>query len=182
MERSVEDDHRRTTGGRARDLDRILDGFGPGVHEEGALLALPTQGESSASRRHTSTHGLIRADDEALVQVPLGLLLDRLDDGRVAVAGVLAADAAGEVDVRPPVRVGDPSTLGVRDDELRRRHPGSDVASAVGEDPLRCRRVRRLHRRIICPGQGFGQLPALLRRRNLRAGAGVAQLVEQRHL
>ena len=42
--------------------------------------------------------GLVDADHEALVEVLVGLSLDRVDDGREAVARVLAADAAGEVD------------------------------------------------------------------------------------
>ena len=94
---------------------------------------------------------LVDADHEALVEVAVGLLLDGLDDRCVPVAGVLTPDPSGEVDVRVSVGIGDARTLGMRDDELRRRHPGGDVAGAVGEDPLGGCRVSRLHRAIICP-------------------------------
>ncbi len=137
MEGVVERDDGGASGCPAGDLHRVLDRLGARVHEDRALLPAAARRELRQPLADLDVR-LVDADHEALVQVPVRLLLDRLDDGRVAVAGVLAADAAGEVDVRAPVGVGDPSALGVRDDELRRRHPGSDVASAVGEDPLRC--------------------------------------------
>ena len=51
------------------------------------------------------------------MEVVVGLRLDRVDDGREAVARVLAADAAGEVDEAAAVDVGDAGAVGVRDDE-----------------------------------------------------------------
>jgi hypothetical protein len=90
------------------------------------------------------------------VQVAIGLLLDRLDDRRIAVTRVLAADSTGEIDVAPTVRICDARALRVRDDELRRRHPGSDVARAVGEDPLGRGGIGGLHRRIICAREVWG--------------------------
>ena len=59
------------------------------------------------------------------MQVAVGLLLHRLDDRCVAVARVLAADPAREVDVGATVDVGDAGTLGLGDDETRRRAPGA---------------------------------------------------------
>ena len=59
------------------------------------------------------------------MQVAVRLLLDRIDDCRMTVAGVLAADPAGEVDVGAAVDVGDPRALGLCDDEPGRRDPGA---------------------------------------------------------
>ena len=80
--------------------------------------------------------GLVDADHEALVEVLVGLGLDRVDDGREPVPGVLAADAAGEVDERAPVDVGDARAVGVRDDELRDRDAGAHVLRPIGEDAV----------------------------------------------
>ncbi len=158
---------RRAAGRRARDLDGVLDRLGARVHEDRALL-------SAAARRQLGKPAadldvrLVDADHEALVQVPICLLLDRLDDRGMPVARVLAADPAREVDVGAPVRVGDARALGVRDDELRRRHARRDVARAVGEDPLRRCRVSRLHRGIIGSAHALRQLAGRApRRRNL---------------
>ena len=74
--------------------------------------------------------GLVHADHEALVQVAVDLRVDRLDDVRRAVPEVLAADAAGEVDVGAPVVGLDPGAGGAGDDERRGRHGGGDVAVA----------------------------------------------------
>ena len=68
-----------------------------------------------------------------------------LDMGGARVEGSLGLDAC---------------TFGVRDDERRRRHPGSDVASAFGQNPLGGCRVS-LHRAIICLPSEFGQLGGL---------------------
>ena len=153
MEGVVEDDHRGTAGRRARDLDGVLDRLGARVHEDRALLAAAARRQLGEPAADLDVR-LVDADHEALVQVAIRLLLDRVDDRGVPVAGVLAADPSGEVDVGAPVRVGDARALGVRDDELRRRHAGSDVARAVGEDPLGRCRVSRLHRGIIrCAGR-----------------------------
>ena len=90
---------------------------------------------------------LVDADHEALVEVLVRLPVDRLDDRREAMPGVLAADAAGEVDERAPVDVGDARALGVRDDEPRRRDPARHVALALGEDPLGDGMLDRRHAR-----------------------------------
>ena len=66
----------------------------------------------------------------------VGLRLDRLDDRREAVTGVLAADAAGEVDERATVDVGDARAVGGGDDETRGRDAARHVARALGEDAL----------------------------------------------
>ena len=58
--------------------------------------------------------GLVHPDHEALVQVAVDLRVDRLDDVRRAVPEVLAADAAGEVDVGAPVVGLDPRAVRAR--------------------------------------------------------------------
>ena len=54
---------------------------------------------------------LVDPDHEALVQVAVDLLVDGRDDGAEAVARVLAADPAGEVEVAAAVDVADPAPL-----------------------------------------------------------------------
>jgi hypothetical protein len=51
------------------------------------------------------------------VQVPVDLLVDRGDGGGEVVAGVLAADPSGEVDVAAAVDVPDPGAVGPVDDD-----------------------------------------------------------------
>jgi hypothetical protein len=63
-----------------------------------------------------------------LVQVAVDLLVDRRHNGREPVTDVLAADAAGEVDVAAPVDVPDPGAFGAVDDDRGGRQPACDVA------------------------------------------------------
>ena len=67
---------------------------------------------------------LVHPDHEALVEVAVDLLVNRR--GSEAVAGVLAAEPAGEVDVLAAVDVPDPGALRARDDE----RGGRDAARA----------------------------------------------------
>jgi hypothetical protein len=119
----------KTTGRGARDLDRVLDRLGARVHEDRALLAVAARRELREALADVHER-LVRPDHEALVQVAVGLRLDRLDDRGVAVARVLAADAACEVDERASVHVGHARALRLGDDEPRRRHPRSHVPRA----------------------------------------------------
>ena len=57
-------------------------------------------------------------------------------------AGVLTADAAGEVDERAAVDVGDARTVRVRDDEFRGRDAAADVAGRARRGCGRARRSR----------------------------------------
>ena len=150
VEGVVEGDDRGATGGPARDLHGVLDRLGAGVHEDRALLAAAARRQLGQPPAHLHVR-LVDADHEALVQVAVRLLLDRLDDRGVPVARVLAPDPAREVDERAPVRIGDARALGVRDDERRRRHPGSDVARAVGAEIRSAAVVSVVHRAIISP-------------------------------
>src|SRR5581483_1781187 len=77
------------------------------------------------------------ADHEALVQVPVDLLVDGADDRRRAVAEVLAGDAAGEVEVLAAVGVPDARAPRARDDEVARRDPPWDVPLPIRENVLR---------------------------------------------
>ena len=178
MKGVVEDDDRRPAGRDARDLDGVLDRFGAGVDEQRALLTAATGREVRESLAHLDVR-LVHPDEEALMKVAVGLLLDRLDDGRVAVTGVLAADAAREVDVRTPVDVRDARPLGLRDDELGRHDSRRDVTRAALGDVFRGGSLLEWHRAII----EIARIPGNSDRSGATAysvpSAGVAQLVEQ---
>ena len=127
---------------------------------------------------------LVGADDEALMQVALGLLLHGLDDRRVPVANVLAADASCEVDERATVDVGDARSSacattrrGVRLRGRRSGHgpprfaptgrPPSPTCGDYAPTQAGFQRVRERTRML----RGVRPLPS--------GYAGVAQLVEQ---
>ena len=76
---------------------------------------------------------LVHPDHEALVEIAVDLLVDR--SGREAVAGVLASEPAGEVDVLATVDVPDPCAFRAGDDEWRSGDTARDVACAVSENP-----------------------------------------------
>ena len=135
VEGVVEDDDGGPPGRRAGDLDGVLDRLGARVDED-RLLLLAGAGRQLGEAAADVDVRLVDPDHEALVEVLVGLRLDRVDDGREPVAGVLAADAAGEVDERAAVDVGDAGTVGVRDDELRGGDAGAHVAGALGEDAV----------------------------------------------
>ena len=133
MERVVEDEHRGAAGGGARDLDRVLDRLGAGVDEQALLLGAGARRQLAEPPADLDVR-LVEADHHALVQVAVDLLVDRGDHRRRAVPEVLAADAAGEVDVGAPVDVLELRALGARDDERRRRHAARDPAAALVRD------------------------------------------------
>ena len=135
METSLEDDHRGPAGGVARDLDRVLDRLGAGVQED-RLLACPPGGRELGEAAADLHVGLVAPDHEALVEVAVDLLVDRLEDLRVAVAEVLAADAAGEVEVLASLGVPDQRTPCTRHDERRGRHAAGDVLLSRLRDSL----------------------------------------------
>ena len=184
MERVLERHDRWAAGGRAGDLDRILDRFGARVDEHRALLAGAAGRELGESAAHLDVR-LVGADDEALVEVLLGLLLHGSDHRRMAMAEVLAADAAREVDERAPVDIRDAGAFRVSDNQARRRHTGGDVPCSVRRDPLRLGALPHGHRAIMhLPKRDFSvyvrRTMSLRTRRCLRFEcAGVAQLVEQ---
>ena len=126
VERAVEDDDAGAAGRRARDLDGVLDRLRARV-QRAASSSRRCPGQSSSSFSATATYGSYVADHEALVEEAVDLLVDRPDDGRVAVAEVLAGDAAGEVDVLAALGVPDPGAPGARDDEIGGRDAARDV-------------------------------------------------------
>ena len=112
VERVVEDDH----CGRPVAARAILTAFSFASAPELTRIdfcSAPAHGDSSARQPADVDVRLVHADHEALVQVLVGLLVDRVDDGREAVARVLAADPAGEVDERAPVDVGHSRPFGI---------------------------------------------------------------------
>ena len=86
---------------------------------------------------------------EPYVEVAIGLHVDRGDHRGQAVAGVLAAEPAGEVDVGLAVDVLDAHALGTGDHERRSGHAHSDIAlprvqDLLGRGPLLQRHSRSL--------------------------------------
>src|SRR5712691_280324 len=134
VERVIEDDHSGPPGRSARNLDGVLDRFGAGVHEE--RLRLTVAGPRLVEQLAHLDVRLVHPDHEALMQITVDLLADRRR--REAVAGVLAAEAAREVDVLAAVDVPDACAFGTSDDERGRGHAAGDIALAVGDDPFGC--------------------------------------------
>ena len=130
VERVVEDDYGGSPGGGACDLHRVLDGFGPGVQEHG--LGLTVARPRLVEQLADLDVGLVHPDHEALVQIAVDLLVDRRRGE--AVARVLAAESAGEVDVLAAVHVPDARAFRTGDDERCGRDPTRDVAVAIRED------------------------------------------------
>ena len=132
VEGAVEDDDAGSAGRGARDLDGVLDRLGARVTSR--IFCRRRAGPELVEPPADLDVRLVDPDHEALVQVAVDLLVDRRDDGRVAVAEVLAGDAAGEVEVLAALGVPDPRAPGARDDERRRRDAARDVALArVGD-------------------------------------------------
>jgi hypothetical protein len=141
----IEDDDGLPAGGNTRDLDRILDRLRARVDEDAPLLAGRTGGELGEPAADLDVR-LVRADHEALVQVPVDLLVDRGDGGGEVVAGVLAADTSGEVDVAATVDVPEPAAVGPVDDDGRDGNAPCDVARASLENALAFGAVLDRHR------------------------------------
>ena len=138
VESAFECDHGRSLRVRARELDRVLDGLGAGVEERRLRrTAERRQRDEPFRERHVR---LVRDDREVRVEEARGLLLHCVDDARVRVADVEAADAAGEVDERVPVDVGERRAFAAldHDGEEDRERVGDD-AVLPGEDLLRSR-------------------------------------------
>ena len=145
MEGAVEDEDGLTARRGARDLHRVLDRFGPRVQEDRLLFAA-TAGRELREPAADVDVRLVHPDHEALMQIAVGLLVDRRDDGGRSVTRVLAAETAGEVDVLAAVDVPDARALGAIDDERRRRDSAGDIAVACVLNGLARRPLRDLHR------------------------------------
>ena len=78
MEGAVEDDHAGTAGGRARDLDGVLDRLGAGVDEQRLRRAL--SGPDLVELLGDGDVRLVHPDHEALVEVAVDLLVNGAHD------------------------------------------------------------------------------------------------------
>src|SRR5436190_16932550 len=95
---------------------------------------------------------LVEPDHEALVQIAVCLVVDRLDDRLGAVAQVLARDPSGEVEVLPAVGVPDRRALGPLDHYIRRRDAAGDVPLPARPDGFRvCALLDRHKRQLRAP-------------------------------
>ena len=127
VEAAFERDHRGTLRVGTCELDRVLDRLRPGV-EERSLGRPPERRQRDQPLRERDVH-LVRDDREVRVQEPCRLLLNRLDDPRVRVPDVEAADAAREVDERVPVDVRQRRALAAFD------HDGEEDRERIGDHP-----------------------------------------------
>ena len=142
MERALECDHRGPLRVRARELHCVLDRFRAGV-EERRLRRPGKRGDGEQPFGERDVH-LVRNDREVGVEEARRLLLDRLDDVRMRVADVQATHAAGEVEKRIAVDVGQHRAAPFRrhDRQVDRERLGDDARLPL-ED---------------CPGFGPGNL------------------------
>ena len=127
MEAALERDHRGPLRVRARELDGVLDRFRAGVEERRLRRAAERRdGEQPLGERDVD---LVRNDREVGVEEARGLLLHGLDDVRMRVADVQAADAAGEVEERVAVDVGQQcaASLCCDDRQEERKRVGDDA-------------------------------------------------------
>jgi hypothetical protein len=92
---------------------------------------------------------LVDPDHEALVEVRVDLFVHGRDGGRQPVARVLAAEPAGEIDVRLAVHVFDPGVFRARDDDRRGLDPARHVLLAAGQDALALGPLLHRHETIL---------------------------------
>ncbi len=169
VECPVEDDDGRPARCDPRDLDGVLDRLRAGV-EQNALLVGSTTGRELGEPPADIDVRLVDADHEALVEVAVDLLVHRSDGRWKAVTRVLAAQAAGEVDVAAAVDILDAGALGAGDDDRRSGDPARDVALAGRQHPFRGRALLDSHR------GGFSHVLQSARdRRHRRSGNDRAQ-------
>src|SRR5262249_4721581 len=89
---------------------------------------------------------LVETDHEALVEVTLGLIVDRVHDRLGAVPEVLARDPSGEVEIRPAVRVPDRRAFRPVYHHVVPRESAGDVPPTPRPDGLRVRALLDRHR------------------------------------
>src|SRR5215211_201943 len=118
VEAALERDHGRALRVRARELDRVLDGLGPGVEER--RLRVRHRRELAQPLGQVDV-GLVRDDREVGVAEALQLVLCSLDHARVRMPDVETADAACEVDEGVAVDVGQCGALAALDHDGKRQ-------------------------------------------------------------
>ena len=83
------------------------------------------------------------------MEVRVDLLVHRRDGGGEAVAGVLAAEPAGEIDVGHAVDVLDAGALGAGDDDRRGRDPARHELVAGGQNAFTLGPLLHRHETIL---------------------------------
>ena len=154
VEGALEDDDGGALRVRARELDRVLDRLRAGVEERRLRRAGERRDRDQALGERDVD--LVRHDREVGVREARELLLRGLDELRVRVADVEAADAAGEVDERVAVDVGERRAAPLLDDDRDgdRERAGDHLVLAL-EDRLRAGpRNRRPELDRPCRGHG----------------------------
>ena len=154
MERAVERDHRGPPRVRARELDRVLDRLRPGVEER--RLRRPRERREREQPLGELDVDLVGDDGEVGVGEAVELLLRRGDDLRVGVADVETADAAGEVDERVAVDVGDRRAPGLGGDDGKGERQRRSDAAVDPVDDLPRTRARDLRPEVDRPRRGHG--------------------------
>jgi hypothetical protein len=110
VESVFETDHRRAPRVGARDLDGILHGFGAAVQQQGLLgRAAGRLGVQLFGEPHVAFVG---RHHKAGMQETVRLRVQRGDHARLAMAGIEAADTAGEIQVSIAVHVFDNGAFG----------------------------------------------------------------------
>ena len=133
VERVFEGDDAGTFSIGARNLHRVLDGFGAAVHEDGLLRELSWRdfvhalGEANVA--------LVRRDLHASVQEAVELVLHGFNNSFLAMADVQTADASGKVEVAVAVHVLEPGVFGLGNVDGRavRKAAGHGFGAALGK-------------------------------------------------
>ena len=134
MEGAEEGDHVLPAGVVAGQLQRALDGFGAGVAVVEAMR--PRHGCDGGEPLRQRDHALVVEVGAGHVDQLAGLLLDGLDDLRMAMAGGGDGDAGGKVEELVAVHVFDPG-----------------AAAALGDQRIAAR-VGGRHPAIVCFDDG----------------------------
>ena len=92
VERLVEHDHGGPAGCRARDLHGVLHRLGTRVDEDRLLVRADARRQLREQPARLDVR-LVDADHEALMEIEVGLSVDRVDDRAESVARVLAGDS-----------------------------------------------------------------------------------------
>src|SRR5204863_6592522 len=115
MKGILEAQDRGTLGVAAGNLDRVLDCFGSGIHEEGFLRKIA--GSNGVHSFRQPYIALIRHDVKAGVQESPQLLLHGVDDFWSAMSSIQASNAAREIDQAIAVDIFDHRSVSLCDED-----------------------------------------------------------------